>query len=174
MSISEKDLFTFVFYPDKLQKSKYDFIIANLDMFSSELDLLIDLKTELNTPLDSTIVKKIKENIKTELEYNEIILIKEQKRIDFHSNDFLLAAASTHTHSNKTETFIDAKNQFLAKIVFNTYENQLFLFSNNQQDNQEILLKMLPSNRRIICKMKEFPLSIPQDETIDKIILNVI
>ncbi len=172
--ITEKDLFTFVFYTDQIQKSKYDFILANLDKFSSELELLIETNAAIDTPLDPTIIKKIEDIIKFEFDYTEIILVKEQKRNDFHSNDFLLAAASIHAHKNKTETYIDSQNRFLAKIILNQNENKLFLFAKNQQEDQSIKLKLLPSNNTIIGKMKDFPLLIPQNEYVDKIILNLI
>ena len=172
--ISEKNLFTFIFYPDQLQKVKYDFIQANLDKFSSELNLLVEIHSELNSPIDPNISQKINEIIETNFKYDEVILVKEQKQNEFHSNDFLLAAASTHTHQNKTETFIDSQNRFLAKIIFNTIENKLFLFSSSQNENKKIKLKFLPSNTTMICKMNEFPLSIPQSESIEKIVLILI
>jgi hypothetical protein len=174
IKISEKDLFNFVFYPNELIKDKYNFIAENFEIFSTELKMLKELHENLKIPLDESISKKLEEIINSHLENKEIILVKEQIRNEFKSNDFLLAAASTHIHQNKTETFIDAENRYLAKIIFNTVDNKLFVFSNHMSVNQNIKVKLLPSNTTLFCNLNDFPLSIPQTENVDQIVINLV
>jgi len=74
--ISEKDLYIFVFSPDKLSNSKYKTISNNKDTFKDQLDLLVGMREYLSTFKPGQVPKQIFDKIK-EIEQGSDDLIDE-------------------------------------------------------------------------------------------------
>ena len=83
--ISEKDLYVFVFSPDKLSNSKFKTISENKENFSTQLDLLVRMKEYLATFTPGQVPNQIFEKIK-EIDQGSDDLINElltRKKLDY-------------------------------------------------------------------------------------------
>ncbi len=59
MSIFEKDLFNYVFFPDILSKEKYNLIENSKSKFQNELTLLSEIKENLKEKVSDDIIERI-------------------------------------------------------------------------------------------------------------------
>ncbi len=85
-SISEKDLYVFVFSPEKLSNSKYKTISENEENFKTQLDLLVRMKEYLSTFKPGQVPDEIFEKIR-EIEQGSDDLVDElltRKKMDYY------------------------------------------------------------------------------------------
>lgn len=171
-TITEKDLFTFIFYSDNLSKDKRTFIKSNLEKFNDELELLRSIKANLEQPLPRTILERIHEKIDSFENKNGFLLEKINSISD--SKYLILAADSPNNNlSPKTETFVDSKNKFMCKIISSNVSNKIYLFSNLPDEFLEFDITLLPSKENFIVNKKDMPILLSPKQIINRIRLRI-
>lgn len=171
--ITEKDLFTFVFYSDNLSEEKRLLINENLDMFNAELDFLHNLENNLGQTIPNSILDRIHEKIDSfEVKNNHIL---EKIENDSDSEYFILAADSPDNMLlPKTETFVDTGKKYMCKIISTTESNKIYLFSNDSNSFLEFKITLLPSKESFIVNKKDMPVIISPKQIVNQVKLNVI
>ncbi|MCB0747383.1 MAG: hypothetical protein KDC90_07955 [Ignavibacteriae bacterium] len=173
-NITEKDLYKYVFYPRELSQDKFDYISDNKAKFEDELNFLSILQSQIDTEIPENILEKINNKISGLNANTDIILKKENNKLNGTSTEFHLAAASpTSPTVEKTQTFRDEKSQYLAKVIYGDDENRLFLFAKNPDVNNNICVKILPSENEYYANLKELPINISKEKLVEQLILKL-
>lgn len=170
-SITEKDLYLYIFYPDQLDEEKSKFIDQNINLFSSEIELLNEIKKNINSRVDPTIIDKINEKISAPLP--TVIELKKDNAI-IQSNPFVLAADSPKSKFiQNTDTFKDSNNLYLAKVINSAIDNKIYIFQNSDDEPLEIKITILPSDDTFHTNLGDQPIIISPPQIIEKIILQI-
>lgn len=165
MVILEKDIFTFVFYPEYLSAEKTEYILNYRGKYKNELNLLSNIRDSLKDNVSDDIIDRIK--IRISERKTDFI---EFKKIDYQESllDYPVIAADSPKLERelRTDTYCDSASSFLIKILTNKDENRIYVFSNNQSDIEEYKLNIEPSGESFeISKNKPLIISPKQDIT---------
>jgi hypothetical protein len=173
IKLSEKDLFTFVFYSGNLSEEKRKFIVSNLDKFTTELELLNSFKTGLEEPVSKSILQRIHEKIDDLDNKNDYILEKIETILD---SEYLILAADSpkNNASPKTETFVDSNNKFMCKIISTSEANKIYLFSNLDSEIQQFDITLFPSKENFIVNKEDMPILLSPKQIINRIKLTTV
>ncbi len=76
--ISEKDLYMFLFYPENLSEEKKSFIELNSKKFETEIELLRNMKKNLEAFDSDSVIGDIYEKIDNQISSDVIILEKKE------------------------------------------------------------------------------------------------
>ncbi len=171
--LSEKDLFTFVFYPNNLLEEKRILINSNLNKFKVELEFLNDLKNSLNQIVPKSILDRIHEKIDIFESKNGYLLEKINKIKD---SEYLVLAADSPNNipTLKTDTFVDSQNKFMCKVISSNEANKIYLFSSADEEFLEFNITLLPSKESFIVNKKDMPVILSPKQIIDQIKLRIV
>ena len=173
LRITEKDLFTYVFYSDNLSEDKRNLIISNLDKFTAELDLLKNIKAGLNEPVPKSILERIHKKIDY-IENKNIYLLEKIETIT-DSEYLILAADSPEKNASpKTETFVDSNNKFMCKIISTNEANKIYIFSNLDDEDLEFDITIFPSKENYIVNNKDMPIVLSPKQIINQMKLRIV
>lgn len=167
MNISEKDLYIFVFYQDKLSAEKAEYIKDNRSKFEAEINMLEEIRKNTQSNVEQSIIDRIHDKIENGNRQNKITL--ERLIIDNGDDHLILAADSPETDSNKTETYIDKENLFLSKILSNDKMNRIYIFRNSNDEIYDFTVTLLPSKDQFTINSAELPLIIAPPQVIEKL-----
>jgi len=157
MNISEKDLYKYIFYPNKLSKEKFDYISLNKATFKSEIDYLKNIKNSYPSLISNEITNKILDKIEIFEKGNEIILYKIEPDSD---NDYLILAADSPREKAEiiTSTFKDNNGLFLIKINTTSDRSKIYLFFQDMEKRHEYNLTLNPSGENFEFNSAQLPL----------------
>ncbi len=173
MEIREKDLYKFVFYSSELSRDKFEFIKKNIEQFRAEIELLAEIKGNLNETFSDDILNKIHDKIAEQETDNQIILEPIKKEED--SKYLILAADSPKSEQLvNSQTFQDLKNKFLAKVITTKDSNKIYIFQKNISLNSNINVTLHPSLDTHKMKVNDLPCIITPKQNIDKISIDLI
>ena len=171
MNITEKDIFKFVFYKSELSQEKQNFISQNLEKFSSSIKLLNEINSTSEIDVSPMTMKRITDLIERTQENKEIVLTP----INFKNcSDYLILAADSKSNegNEKTQTFTDLENNYIAKIVTEDAETKLFLFANSNMANANISLTVYPSKQKYSLESNKSNCIVLAKQRIEKIVIN--
>ena len=165
LKVTEKDLFIYIFYPDKLSENTFKYINKNTEKFHSELELLSDMKANMNSPLPGEVSSKIMSEIESYEGKQEIFLYKSKET---QPSEFLLEASSGEDPNALTETFQDENKLILVKIVSQKKKSKIYFFSKNTDKELPVYLRFYPSFKTFLVNL-DAPLVIDRIINISKI-----
>ena len=172
MKITEKDLYKFVFYSDELSSDKLDFIKSNMSKFKASINLLLNIKENINNDIPFNTLKNVYDKIDEHENDQQIILEPVSNEVD--SEYLVLAADSPSTEPLiSSKTFQDSKSKFLAKVIFNNECNKIYIFPRNKKPYNNLELTLSPSQDSYLINLKDTPLIIEPKQNIDKITLDL-
>ena len=166
--ISEKDLYMFVFYPDRLPGVKIDYINLNITKYEEELKLLNEIKASLDEPHSQNIYSKIDEKIIEYSDPSEIILEKIKVNDDSEYNIMYADSPSSLSYV-KSETFKDEKNKYLGKVLSSNENTRVFIFKKDKKKFLEFRITLYPSKETYYTNSQDMPLVLIPSQTINRI-----
>lgn len=173
MEVTEKDLYKFVFSPNELSSSKFEYISSNIEQFKAEIELLSEIKENLNETFSDDILDRIHNKIAEKETENQIILEPIKKEND--SKYLILAADSPKSEQLvNTQTFQDLKNKFLAKVISTNDSNKIYIFQKNRPISSNINITLHPSLDTHSMKVNDLPCIITPKQNIEKIFIDLI
>jgi len=166
--ISEKDLYNFVLFPGELSKDKILYIESNFNTFKAAIDLLKEMKNNLDTTVNKSIIDNISKKVRNYNKRESIVLNKIIPSYD--ANYLVLAADSPNDDSSvKTDTFRDSNNLFLCKVQSNPKNNKIYLFSNEIDKISEFTITLMPSGNNYNINLEDIPLIVSPRKLINSI-----
>lgn len=161
MSISDKELFNFIFYPDKLSEEQYSFIKNNLDEFKNEISLLELTKSSMDDNISEDILNRIHKKIKDFEDKSFVILEKVNNKTKLDEELLILAADSPKEEkSTKIETYADKNSKYLVKVISTSTENKLHIFNKDNEEIRDFQITILPTKRNFQIESSNIPLVI--------------
>jgi len=174
MLITEKDIFFYVFYPDKLDKDKKSFIEENQKDFDEQIYICKNIQSSINKDVDPEIISEIEKKIKEKQNLMNIELFKVENKKQMYSEYLTLAADSQIEEEKlKVDTFIDANSEYIIKVINTAKENNIFIFEKNNDLIEDFDLKILPSGIEYEHINNQKPLIISPKVNIDKILITI-
>lgn len=173
INITEKDLFTYVFYPENLSEDKLEFISNNNDKYKYEIDLLLEIKLGLEQNVPDSIIDKIHLKIREQSLSEDILLDKMNK---INNPEFLILAADSPSSflKTKTDTYKDSTNQFIGKVITSNDSNKIYFFSKNIYEKSQLEITILPSQDIFNIALDGMPIIISPKKIIDQIKIKII
>ena len=160
-SLTEQDIFNYIFYPDNLDSEKKNYIDNHAEDYAAQIEFCMALnraevlKDENFEPIQHKV--------------NIIELYPVKLNINSNNNQLTLAAASSELSKRiETKTFTDDNSQFLVRLVAADGEKKLYVFSKNKEF-KEAKLTLFPSQRSFRINSFELPIKIDNLEEIEKI-----
>jgi hypothetical protein len=170
MSIFEKDLFNYVFFPDILSKEKYNLIENSKSKFQNELTLLSEIKENLKEKVSDDIIERIMLKLH---EYNErrlIVLEKTNNPHLFQSGHLVLAAESPVLEQKlRTDTYEDKNSEYLVKIITDQQQNKIFIFNKDNSEMRNVKINIEPSGKSFILESSFKPYILTPKQEINRI-----
>ena len=175
MTISEKELYNFVFYPDKLSSHIFEYINNNKEKFQEQILLLNDLKQAANENLhDKDIVSEI---------YNRIAELEELKNIELS----LVSVDNSGNIKNLPEldswdleknvqvkSFSDKHSRFLAKVVSSDTQTSILIINNDFSEIRDVEITIYPTEEIFLISNSSEPLILKPKREIKKLLLNLV
>ena len=150
-TITEQDIFNYVFYPETLSPDMRHFIDKHQSDFKSQIELCKALNETASS--DSNII---------------YLLRVEPSTLNLNTHFTLAAASSELSKKIETMTFMDSNSQFLVRLVASGGEKTLYVFPKDQ-DFKEAKLTLLPSQKSFSISPVESTIKIDDSENIEKI-----
>ena len=158
ISITEEDLFKFVFYRNELPEEKQKYLEENEELFSAELDFV------------KSFFNKAEANDEFQLSANAIILFPDNVTRRELLNNLRLAAASETLDKNiETISFKDSELHYTIRQVKQKNKNQLFIFPKEENQSKNIILTLYPSNLKYHSSKSATSIELPVDASIERI-----
>ena len=160
MKITEQDIFNYVFYPEELGHGIIEYIDLNKNLFKEQIEFCENIHVELN---------------KLKAENNNIITLKKMPpiKIEQKSTYYLAADSMSLDKSIKTETFINADNNLIAKVISYSSKTKIFILNekNNTIKNFKLIVK--PSNISYNIPNISEPIELPAGIEIESIDIEI-
>ena len=173
MNISDKELFNYIFYPDKLSEEQYLFIKTNLNEFKNEISLLELTKSAMDENISEDILNRIHKKIKDFEDTSFVILEKVDNKTKLDEELLILAADSPKEEkSTKIETYADKNSRYLVKIISSSSENKLHIFNKDNEEIKDFQITVLPSGETFKIESSNFLLVIKPQQEISSISFN--
>lgn len=169
--ITEKEIFDFVFFPSALPEEKQVFIRDDAGL-SEYINFYEELKRQLQQRPERSFKKIIAAKIPAYKFVNEVELHRLENTAG-NGNKLRLAAASREfVPQLTTQTFIDEEKEYLVKILTDTTQTKIFVFStlNSSLKNFRILIE--PTHLEFQMADNSKPLLIDKPITAEKIKIN--
>ena len=161
MKITEKDIFDFVFSPEKLDLLKKDEIKSN-PAYSKRVKFYQNLKSSLNKgKLNGSTKKKLSDKIAL---YRPKLIFTLEK-VDYLNNEGGI--------SNKEIRFMDKESMFLGVVVYSEDGFYLHIISLLADYEGKIIVKIMPSTEIFEFELEDPPLFIDNVEVVEKIIIEL-
>ena len=159
LSISEEDIFKFVFYVEELPEEKRFYLEKNQALFAEELNFLKSFEGSIISGSDNPPSKVIH-------------LKKDTSGQKSNSSRIKLAAASeTITKNIETSTFNDRGQNYIVRQVIEKDKNQLFLFPKVENISQKISITLFPSKLKYHSTKTSTTIDLPLDISVDEILI---
>ena len=169
MTITEKDIFNYVFFKDTLDKEKITEIEEDNKMLS-QIDFYKELKKNLLQDISNDTKKKLNAKIQA---YNlaDVITLFPQELPDTSKRIKLLkyAAASEMENASSVLTYINEDKNYLVRLHKDENKYKIFVFSTLQDKLKNLQLTFSPSGEIISLKDNQSPFLISLSQIPDKI-----
>lgn len=174
MNVTEHDLFKYVMYPKTLSEAIYKFISVNEKKFENEIAFLKKINSDLEKPLENSVLDKLYKKIEEQNSVSKIVLEPDEKSKNNNCEEYFLAAASKISEEKiKCETFVDKNKSYILKMVSNNSETKFYLFTKNLINNKIVNITFLPSNKNLSVNINEFPIICNWNEVINKVEISI-
>ena len=161
LSISEQDIFNYVFHPEILPPNTKNYLDSHTKDFIEQIEFCREFNKR------ERMYKENSESKNQEVKVVELYPI--NLKITDKNKYFTLAAASSELSKRiETKTFTDDKSQFLVRLVAADGEKKLYVFSKNKEF-KEATLTLFPSQKSFKINSFELPIKIDNLEEIEKI-----
>ena len=162
ISITEEDLFQFVFYIEELPEEKRIYLKENQGLFAQELDFLKSFKGDIISGIPGS-----------DNPPSKVIHLKKDTTVTrSNSSRLRLAAASdTITKNIETSTFNDRGQNYIVRQVIEKDKNQLFLFPKVENISQKISITLFPSKLKYHSTKTSTTIDLPLDISVDEILI---
>jgi hypothetical protein len=144
MTISEKDIFTFVFFRDKLSDDKIKYL-SESGLFRDEISFYLSLKAKLYASSDTYILKPVIINLP---EYSG-------------SLPRFAAASADLTRRTEFTTFTDDKSVYLCRLVKTESKNLLYIISADEKTDKKLNVTIFPSEETYQLNDIKDPINLP-------------
>jgi hypothetical protein len=167
MSISERDIFNFVFAPHLLDDEKKEAVSKN---FPGDVHFYKELKKG-KEDFPEEIKYKIKEKIPAYNLLNSVKLFPyNENKIKKRKDRPTLAAGSAALKENLiVTTFFDEQKKFISRLLVENDQSKLYIFSTEEEVLNNLKIKMLPSKREYFMENNSSPLLFQSSEKIESI-----
>ena len=149
-----------------------NYILDNERIFKAQIELLIIMKDDFNTPLEKSIIDKVYKKIAEYSNYEIIVpkkVISNKKR-----NHYILAADSEDKETLLiTETFKDSDEDYLAKVITTNDSNNIYILPKNPNVELEFTIKLYPSEDEFSGNNKDQPIIVTPKQRIEEIQIQV-
>ncbi len=160
-SITEKDLFDFVFFPELLSLEKLSFL-QNSNVFYEEIEFFTELKNSIQKELTWEEKQLIARKIPAYQPLNIIRLYPVESSKKRKSNGVVLAAASENDAKPRvtSRTFYDDNKTYIIKVI--NYEDscKIFVFSTQYEVIKNFDLIIAPQNIKYHIDDNSVPLEL--------------
>ena len=173
VNISEKDLYDYTFNQRILSNDKIRYIDLNKELYKEDLDLLGELKEQLNNSVDELIIVRINEKIENHSSKNQIILKKRNINKNLESLINEIDFSETETGFIK-DSYWDELNNVLGKVISTKGYCKVYIFSKHFEETEDLKITLYPSGSIHYINISDLPLIIKPKEIIDKIIVQVL
>ena len=174
MEIGEKDIFYYVFYPEKLDTEKLKYIKNNKKLFSNEILQYENSKKAVEKPVPHNILEKIYKKIEEKQQLTKIELHKFEVKQQVYQEYRTLAADSPEEKQKgvTVDTYIDPGNNYIIKVLNFENKNKIYVFEKDQEELENFSLKIFPSGMIYKGLNSTEPLIIEPKVDVEKIVLN--
>ena len=174
MIISEKEIFTYVFFSEKLPKHKIDYIKTHANLFEDEISFLSNILSEAQSKINPQILDTIKDKIKN-YSIKKIFRLQKKNNNQKYVNGSLILAADSVRNENilSTETLIDKDSNFIAKVIKNSEGNKVYVFPKENLEFNFIELYILPSGESHKIYENNEQIVIYSNQNVDEIIIKL-
>ncbi|MCL5031124.1 MAG: hypothetical protein M1480_19130 [Bacteroidetes bacterium] len=171
MEITEEDIFKYILFPDEVEPEKKEYIRANENLFSEQINLC---KSYLEFSNDNDIYiqsKKAADRILSKFIVVELFPVINKKLQK--NNTLTLAAANADIANKQSEsiTYSDENSKYLVRLINNKEKNTLYFFSNKENKEQKLKITLVPSNEIIHITNNSQQIEIDQHKYIQKILI---
>lgn len=148
-TISDYDLYLFIFYPDQLGEVKRGYIDGNKKYVDS-LDHFREFAMTINDSIADSDRELLSSKIGVYRPHDNIIYLyphtspsesKKQSKVQYR------AASVEVDESITSKTFFDAKKHYMVKANINHRSTRIYIFSNSGETMHNITLRILPGER---------------------------
>ena len=148
MKITEQDIFNYVYYPEKLDSKVIEYIGLNKKLFEKQIEFCKNTLSELN-------------NIKNK--NSKLITLKKLQslKIEQKPSYYLAADSVSLDKSIKTETFINADNNLIVKVISYNDKTKIFILNEKNDIIKNFKLIVKPSNISYNIKSSSEPIELP-------------
>jgi hypothetical protein len=162
ISITEENLFRFVFYRNELPEVKRIYLEENRELFAEELNFL--------NSFNQNIVEGRSGDVNAPL---KVMHLKKDTSVQrSHNGRLKLAAASeTITKNIETATFKDGSQNYLVRQVIEKDKNQLFLFPRQEDKSVNISIALFPSMLKYHSSKTATTIDLPLNVSVDEILV---
>ncbi len=149
MKINEKDIFYYVFYPQKLSDEKLQYISENAELYPVA-GVYNEIKVSLTGGISSSLKAKIAEKIpayKLSTAYELFPWTIEAS--EYNTSTAVLAAATAETELGLlSKTFIDREKNIIIRLIGTVRKARLFVFPVSGEKLGEFTLTLNPGLQR--------------------------
>lgn len=169
MTINEQDIFTFVFFPEKLDIEKKK-MINSQPSFNEAIEFYTHLKLNSERKLPSSIQKILADKIPA-YKLPDVIELRPLNVIKPQNQDGGRMAAATKELIPKTttKTFVDSEKDYLIKVLNYGKETKIFVFSTKDEEVKNFDIVIEPQNLKYHFEDNSEPLIINQSIDAEKI-----
>ncbi len=161
ISITEEDLFKFVYYRDELPQDKQKYLEENEKLFSEEIEFIKSFSEKNDKQLQSKKLDKA---------FNIFTLFPEKNNRRDTSKKLKLAAASETLKKNiETISFSDPESNYIIRQVKQKDKNELFIFPKEEDKTKKISFTLYPANLKYYSQKASGSFELPIDISIEQI-----
>lgn len=162
MKVDEQDIFTFVFFPKKLDDEKKKMIESQSE-FSEAIEFYEQLKLNSEQPISQEIRSSLAAKIPAYKLENIVDLYPLKEVMPQLQNGIRMAAGSkVLTPKTSTKTFVDRDKEYLIKVVNYEEQTKVFVFSTKDEEVKNFDLMIEPKNLTFHFEDNSEPLVINQ------------
>lgn len=169
MMINEQDIFTYVFFPERLNVEKKQ-IIASDKTLEETIEFYMHLKQNSESEPSYSLKKKIAEKIPT-YKFADVIELLPLKQITPQNQNGSRMAAATKELTPKmtAKTFVDNEKDYLIKVLNYGNETKVFVFSTKDEVVKNFDIIIEPNNLTYHFEDNSEPLVISHPVDAEKI-----
>lgn len=148
MDISERDIFDFVFYPEKLSIEKVEHL-KNSKIFDEEVSFYRLLRNSMEEELSENVKLKLAEKIPLYVPMKIFILYPVKETVRKRRNDVPIFAAASPNEKPAVaaKTFIDENNHYLIRLLNFKDSSKIYVFSTIEEHLKNYKVIIHPSEQ---------------------------
>jgi hypothetical protein len=144
MDISERDIFNFVFYPEKLSVEKVEHLKTS-KLFDEEIDFYRLLRNSMEEELSEDVKLKLAEKIPLYVPMKIFVLFPVKETVKKRKNDVPIFAAASPNEKPAVaaKTFMDENNHYLIRLLNFKDSSKIYVFSTTDEilKNYKVVVK---------------------------------